>query len=81
MPQIAGKYKLSTLYASLDGGAHRAAAGKLEDTELAFETQKFRSIVFDYDGTLSSSNDNDRLPSPKIVENLIRLLEGAWSSA
>lgn len=48
----------------------------LEDTELALETQKFRSIVFDYDGTLCSSNDNDRPPSPQIVERLIRLLEG-----
>ncbi|MCA1457601.1 HAD hydrolase family protein [Bradyrhizobium sp. BRP22] len=47
----------------------------LEDTELAFETQKFRSIVFDYDGTLCNSNDNDRPPSPQIVDHLIRLLE------
>lgn len=47
----------------------------LEATELAFETQKFRSIVFDYDGTLCSSNDNDRPPPSQIVDHLTRLLE------
>jgi len=63
-------------------GAHwpsSRSSGKLrralEDTESSFETQKFRSIVFDYDGTLCSSNDNDRPPSPKIVEHLVRLLK------
>ncbi len=47
----------------------------LEAAELAFETQKFRSIVFDYDGTLCSSNDNDRPPSPQIVAHVVQLLE------
>ncbi|WP_148287797.1 HAD hydrolase family protein, partial [Rhodopseudomonas sp. B29] len=47
----------------------------LEDTELAFQAQKFRSIVFDYDGTLCNSNDNDRPPSPQIIDHVKRLLE------
>ena len=47
----------------------------LEAAELAFETQKFRSIVFDYDGTSCSSNDNDRPPSPQIVAHIVQLLE------
>jgi hypothetical protein len=47
----------------------------LEAAELAFETQTFRSIVFDYDGTLCSSNDSDRPPSPQIVAHILQLLE------
>lgn len=47
----------------------------LEEAELAFATQRFRSIVFDYDGTLCSSNGNDHPPPPQIVEHIVRLIE------
>ncbi|WOH71119.1 hypothetical protein RX330_22840 [Bradyrhizobium sp. NDS-1] len=42
-------------------------------TEEAFNSQRFRSIVFDYDGTLCSSNNRDLQPPPLIVSQLERL--------
>lgn len=39
------------------------------------DTQSFRSIVFDYDGTISSSNSLRLPPSKAIIEKFIYLLE------
>ncbi len=44
-----------------------------EAAEAAFAKQTFRAIVFDYDGTLCSSNSLDLAPSEEIVEQLRRL--------
>jgi len=41
----------------------------------ALERQVFKAIVFDYDGTLCSSQSKDSPPSPAIVEHLKRLLD------
>lgn len=46
----------------------------LEGFEVALEQQSFRAIVFDYDGTLSSSQRRDTPPSRRVVEHLERLL-------
>lgn len=48
----------------------------LEVTESAFRTQKFRSIVFDYDGTLCSSSRRDVAPSDAILKHMKRLVSG-----
>jgi len=45
----------------------------LQGTEEAFTTQRFRSIVFDYDGTLCSSNNRELPPPPPIIAELDRL--------
>ena len=45
----------------------------LEAMELAFERQLFRAIVFDYDGTLCSSNDLDLPPPEAVVSQIVRL--------
>ena len=44
-----------------------------EAAEAAFAKQTFRAIVFDYDGTLCSSNSLDLAPSEEIVGQLRRL--------
>lgn len=48
----------------------------LEGFEAALEQQSFRAIIFDYDGTLSSSQRRDAPPSQPVVEHLQRLLRG-----
>jgi HAD superfamily hydrolase (TIGR01484 family) len=48
----------------------------LEGFEAALEQQSFRAIIFDYDGTLSSSQRRDMPPSQAVVEHLERLLRG-----
>lgn len=51
----------------------------LENFEATVEQQTFRSIVFDYDGTLCNSQRNDAPPQPSIVEHIQRLAEaGIW---
>jgi HAD superfamily hydrolase (TIGR01484 family) len=47
----------------------------LQATEEQFSSQRFRAIVFDYDGTLCSSNNLDLPPPPQIVSQLERLTE------
>lgn len=47
----------------------------LEGFEAALERQSFRAIIFDYDGTLSSSQRRDAPPSQAIIEHLTRFLE------
>ncbi len=45
----------------------------LEAAETAFTNRHFRAIVFDYDGTLCSSNKIDLPPSPEIASHLTRI--------
>lgn len=45
----------------------------LEAVELSFESQIFRAIIFDYDGTLCSSNNLDLPPSAEIASQIERL--------
>lgn len=45
----------------------------LEAAQTAFSNKAFRAIVFDYDGTLCSSNSLDLPPSAEIVEQITRL--------
>jgi HAD superfamily hydrolase (TIGR01484 family) len=63
-------------------GAHwptARASGKtrraLTAAHLLFEGKSFRSIVFDYDGTLCSSSSADLPPSDEVIDAITRLLE------
>ena len=40
-----------------------------------FEGRSFRSVVFDYDGTLCSSNSADFPPSDEVIAAIVRLLQ------
>lgn len=53
-------------------GAMRRA---LATFKAAFESHVFRSIVFDYDGVLCSSQRHDSPPPAPIIDHLIRLVE------
>lgn len=53
-----------------DYGAMRRAAQTFADTICA---QRFKAVVFDYDGTLCSSQSKDGPPSGDVVEHLVRL--------
>jgi HAD superfamily hydrolase (TIGR01484 family) len=46
----------------------------LEKFQGALESQHFRAIVFDYDGTLCSSQSKDSPPSALIIERIAKLL-------
>lgn len=54
-----------------DHGAMRRAARAFRTS---IEAQHFRSVVFDYDGTLCSSQSKDGPPSQEIVAHLVRLV-------
>lgn len=54
-----------------DHGSMRRAAQAFSDT---IRAQRFRAVVFDYDGTLCSSQSRDGPPSPEITEHLVRLV-------
>lgn len=56
-------------------GANGAMSRALASFESALALQPFRAIVFDYDGTLCSSQRKDSPPSEPIVERLMRLLD------
>lgn len=53
-----------------DHGTMRRAARAFVDT---IRTQRFKAVVFDYDGTLCSSQSKDAPPPPSIVDHLVRL--------
>lgn len=62
-------------------GAHwpsRRDHGEMRRAALAFaetiRVQRFRGVVFDYDGTLCSSQSKDGPPPPEVVEHLVRLV-------
>lgn len=48
----------------------------LEAFQSALQQQTFRAIVFDYDGTLCSSQRNDSPPAPAVITHLRNLVEG-----
>ncbi|MFW5398041.1 MAG: HAD superfamily hydrolase (TIGR01484 family) [Candidatus Accumulibacter regalis] len=54
-----------------DHGTMRRAARAFRTS---IHAQRFRSVVFDYDGTLCSAQSKDGPPSPEIVEHLVRLV-------
>ncbi|MDB5761581.1 MAG: phosphoglycolate phosphatase [Herminiimonas sp.] len=45
----------------------------LENFKAGFQNREFRAIVFDYDGTLCSSQRNDGPPSEAVLEHIKRL--------
>lgn len=53
-----------------DHGTMRRAAQTFADT---IREQRFKAVVFDYDGTLCSSQSKDGPPSQDVVEHLVRL--------
>lgn len=53
-----------------DHGPMRRAAQTFADT---IRAQRFKAVVFDYDGTLCSSQSKDGPPSQDVVEHLVRL--------
>ena len=53
-----------------DHGPIRRASRSFAETICA---QRFKAVVFDYDGTLCSSQSRDGPPPPSIVEHLVRL--------
>jgi len=56
-----------------DHGTMRRAARAFADSTRA---QRFKAVVFDYDGTLCSSQSKDGPPPPNVVEHLVRLMRG-----
>lgn len=56
-------------------GSYGAMSRALASFESALALQPFRAIVFDYDGTLCSSQRKDSPPSGQIVERMMRLLD------
>lgn len=57
----------------------RRSSGKIRrarlEAETSLESQKFRAVVFDYDGTLCSSNAVDTPPTEEICAHIRRLAE------
>jgi HAD superfamily hydrolase (TIGR01484 family) len=79
LPQEAAPAEEQSKYEVL--GAHWPSQrdhGTMRRAAQAFRTliqaQRFRSVVFDYDGTLCSSQSKDAAPPPEIVEHLVRLV-------
>lgn len=56
-----------------DHGSMRRAARAFAET---IRAQRFRAVVFDYDGTLCSSQSRDGPPPPDVVDHLVRLARG-----
>lgn len=79
LPQEAGPAEEQSKYEVLgahwpsqrDHGTMRRAAQAFRDS---IQTQRFRAVVFDYDGTLCSSQTKDGPPPQEIVEHLVRLV-------
>lgn len=79
LPPLAGPSEEQSKYEVLgahwpsqrDHGTMRRAARAFAD---AIRAQRFKAVVFDYDGTLCSSQSRDGPPSPNIVEHLVGLV-------
>jgi HAD superfamily hydrolase (TIGR01484 family) len=56
-----------------DHGTMRRAARTFADT---IRAQRFKAVVFDYDGTLCSSKSKDGPPPASVVEHIVRLARG-----
>lgn len=78
LPQAAGpaedqsKYEVFGAHwpSQRDHGTVRRAARAFTETICG---QRFKAVVFDYDGTLCSSQSKDSPPSPSIVQHLVKL--------
>lgn len=55
-------------------GSSGTMSRALKSFEAALSQQSFRAMVFDYDGTLCSSQSKDAPPTTAIVDQLLRLL-------
>ena len=79
LPKAAGPAEEQSKYEVLgahwpsrrDHGTMRRAAQTFADT---IRVQRFKAVVFDYDGTLCSSQSKDGPPSQDVVEHLVRLV-------
>lgn len=79
LPEAAGPAEVQSKYEVLgahwpsprDHGTMRRAAQAFRDV---IQAQRFRAIVFDYDGTLCSSQSKDGPPSAEVVAQLVRLV-------
>ncbi|AEA65671.1 HAD family hydrolase [Burkholderia gladioli] len=79
LPLLAGPAEEQSKYEVLgahwpsqrDHGTMRRAARAFADT---IRAQRFKAVVFDYDGTLCSSQSKDGPPPPNVVEHLVRLV-------
>lgn len=79
LPEAAGPAEVQSKYEVLgahwpsqrDHGTMRRAAQAFRDV---MQAQRFRAIVFDYDGTLCSSQSKDGPPPTEVVEHLVRLV-------
>jgi HAD superfamily hydrolase (TIGR01484 family) len=79
LPEATGPAEVQSKYEVLgahwpsqrDHGTMRRAAQAFRDV---IQAQQFRAIVFDYDGTLCSSQSKDGPPSAEVVEQLVRLV-------
>ncbi len=79
LPQAAGPAEEQSKYEVLgahwpsqrDHGTMRRAALAFADT---IRARRFKAVVFDYDGTLCSSQSKDNPPPPDVVKHLIRLV-------
>lgn len=56
-----------------DHGSMRRAARAFAET---IRAQRFKAVVFDYDGTLCSSQSRDGPPPANVVDHLVRLARG-----
>lgn len=54
---------------------HGPMRRKLEASKIGLERQKFKAIVFDYDGTLCTSQRKEAPPAEPVLKELIRLAE------
>lgn len=60
-------------------GSSGVMSRALDSFEATLEQQNFRSIIFDYDGTLCSSQRTDAPPQPAVIEHIQRFVErGIW---
>lgn len=57
------------------GDRHRAVRRSLKNFVADLEARTFRGIVFDYDGTLCSSQQHDHPPSEEILHHIRRLAD------
>ncbi len=79
LPEDSGPAEVQSKYEVLgahwpsqrDHGTMRRAAQAFRDV---IQAQRFRAIVFDYDGTLCNSQSKDGPPSAEVVAQLVRLV-------
>jgi HAD superfamily hydrolase (TIGR01484 family) len=71
---IAEKFEI--LGARWPYAVHKGSMRRARDAYCqALEKQRFRAIVFDYDGTLCSSQQRDKPPTKEIIDQIVRLTQ------